>query len=67
MNGFRKAHILSPLPSTCEAAPTPLLPDIPVDMFEALKRACLVGDKDKDLSSDDDLADDSESDGEDNE
>ncbi|KUF93734.1 hypothetical protein AM587_10003395 [Phytophthora nicotianae] len=31
------------------------------------KRACLVGDKDKDLSSDDDLADDSESDGEDNE
>ncbi|ETP18615.1 hypothetical protein F441_07172 [Phytophthora nicotianae CJ01A1] len=62
-----KAHILSPLPSTCEAAPTPLLPDIPVDVFEALKRACLVGDKDKDLSSDDDLADDSESDGEDNE
>ncbi|ETO67959.1 hypothetical protein F444_15172 [Phytophthora nicotianae P1976] len=31
------------------------------------KRACLVGDKDKDLSSDDDLADDSESDGEDSE
>jgi hypothetical protein len=61
-NGFRKAHIISPLPTAAESHITvsfsmhlaPAEP-IPIDAFVTLRSANLIQDAGADVSSDDDL------------
>jgi hypothetical protein len=61
-NGFRKAHIISPLPSSIELPLDPLMPTpLPADVFSAIRNVALACD-DGDLSSDDDFDADDECD-----